>query len=70
MEQRNRAWRRSQTIRIQSNRQKTWAKIHNFEWAKEPKNFGKFKKNNFSCGCSMCKPWKHGRSDNYSDSKK
>ena len=56
MKNTKRAERRFQTARKQKQRWK------NISWLKNVKNgFGKAKKQNFSCPCNMCKPWKNGR---------
>jgi len=56
--QRTRAWRRHQTKRVQRRRLKHWLRLWNSEHT--VRCIGKLKKDNFSCGCPMCKPWKHG----------
>lgn len=56
---RDRAWRRTQTNKIQTRRIKLWGKIG---WKKmDERHKGMARKSNFSCGCMMCKPWKHGQ---------
>jgi hypothetical protein len=55
---RDRAWRRTQTKKIQDRRVKLWKQIG---WTKmDERHIGMMRKKNFSCGCLMCKPWKHG----------
>ena len=51
---REKNWRKHQTKRVQNKRKKIWNKrIPNL-------CLGVLRKNNFSCGCSMCKPYKNG----------
>lgn len=66
MKNTKRAERRFQTARKQKQRWKkwcSWVDILNVEQTE--KNFGKMKKHNFGCGCSCCKPWKHGFEEQY-----
>ena len=53
------AYRRAQNERIVKKRRKIWIDI-NPDWARREDVQGKFRKTNFSCGCGMCKPHKHG----------
>lgn len=59
---RNRAWRRTQNLRVQKKRIKrlvdTWG-INLSDPDKYNHWFGFARKGNFSCGCKICKPWKH-----------
>ena len=59
--QRDRAWRRVQTIRVQSKRYRDLKQSgFTIDWLKSPNKFGKLKNNHHSCSCFLCKPWKHG----------
>jgi hypothetical protein len=62
--ERDRAWRRSQTRRVQSKRYNDLIPINQTNWVDTPSHLGKLKKDHFGCSCQMCKPYKHGRTDN------
>ena len=53
----NKAQRIADTKKIQ--RKRTTAKEAMWERALSFKEKGKLKSGNMSCGCTMCKPWKH-----------
>jgi hypothetical protein len=58
---RSRAYRRHKNkVKIQERITK-WKAWDAGEFA--TKNVGKFRKNNFSCSCYMCKNWKHNRTN-------
>jgi hypothetical protein len=55
---RSRAYRRQQSERVSKKRMRIWGAMVK-EWKNDPKQLGRMRKSNFSCGCGMCKPWKH-----------
>lgn len=61
------AYKRAQNKRIIKKRKKIWVGI-NPDWAKREDTQGKFRKNNFSCNCGMCKPHKHGLDNKFKHS--
>jgi hypothetical protein len=57
--ERNRQWRRDTTQKKVEQRVKMWARNG---WKNlDERHVGMMRKTNFSCGCIMCKPWKHGK---------
>ena len=53
----NRAQRRADTERVKQKRYSKWKCL----WeGMDERRQGQLRKTNFSCGCTMCKPWKHG----------
>ena len=51
------ATKRHHNKRIQEKRAKKWS-----HWDLKGADVqGKLRKTHFGCGCSMCKPWKHGK---------
>ena len=61
--ERDRAWRRNQSKRVQDRRYKDLAPVNQTNWLDTPENIGKLKNDHFGCSCHMCKPYKHGRAD-------
>lgn len=55
-------YRRHVNEKIIKKRKQIWEKISP-NWTN--KNLGKFRKNNFSCGCHMCKPQKFNKSQKF-----
>lgn len=65
----NKAQRLADTKKIQQKRYSKWKCL----WENmSTRKIGQLRKNNFSCGCTMCKPWKHkiGDSMKFSDKKR
>lgn len=65
----SRAQRRSDTERVKQKRYSKWKCL----WENmDERRKGQLRKTNFSCGCVMCKPWKHknGPRMKFSDRKK
>jgi hypothetical protein len=59
---RGRAWRRSQNLRIQKSRVQRVLDVWHLDLSNPETRqhwFGLARKSNFSCGCKICKPWKH-----------
>jgi hypothetical protein len=56
--ERDRAWRRNQSKRVQTKRYKDLEPNNKTNWLDSPSNLGKLKKNHFGCGCQTCKPHK------------
>lgn len=54
----DRGERRFRTKKKQEQRQQRW-KEQGWE-PTDKKQVGMLRDHNFSCGCPMCKPWKHG----------
>jgi len=65
-----RAKRRTQTERVKNNRIEKLQCL----WSRDlsDKEKGRLRKSNGSCGCGMCKPWKHklDKKIKHSDNKK
>lgn len=56
--ERDRAWRRATTKKIQEKRVKLWKALG---WkSMDERHIGMMRKKHFGCGCFFCKPWKHG----------
>lgn len=70
---RNRSWRRSQNSRIQAKRLKRVKQVWQVDLS-DSQDFnhwqGLARKSNFSCGCKICKPWKHFGNTKKFDKKK
>lgn len=66
---RSKNWRKHQSKRIQNKRLKKYKRITD---NCTPSQKGKLRKTHVGCGCSMCKPWKHGLGEDmkYSDRKR
>lgn len=61
----NRSERRHRTEVKQKSRIKNW---QNNRWEPSEKLKGKLKHTHYGCGCTICKPWKHGYEDKHKPS--
>lgn len=55
----DRSERRHRAQKKAAKRIRKWKSCANWEMTEKQK--GQARKENFSCGCIMCKPWKHGK---------
>jgi len=56
----DKAQRRADTEKVKQKRLSKWK----CKWeGMDARRIGQLRKTNFSCGCTMCKPWKHGIGD-------